>query len=167
MVLIRGVPAANRQQLSEPLGTWIRFSCFHVTELSAARPQFRQIDSSSLVRFRARRLVPHTQRILARRNASSANLQRPATVSTQRHAIKYTIGFVHGGDYRLDGTWGRMELVDVVVRTPGIPQGRFDETAMSWDGCPHLNGSGNGSLSVSTFIRSPSAPPMTCPAITR
>ncbi len=31
----------------------------------------------------------------------SAKLQRPATVTTHHHAIKYTIGFVHAGNYRL------------------------------------------------------------------
>jgi hypothetical protein len=55
------------------------------------------LDASSF----AHRLVPHTCRILACRNASSANLQRLTTVTAQHHAIKYMIGFVHAGDYRL------------------------------------------------------------------
>jgi hypothetical protein len=54
-----------------------------------------------LVRFHGHGPVPCTCRILALRNASNANLQRPATVTTQHHAVEYSIGSAHAGDYGL------------------------------------------------------------------
>ena len=68
----------------------------------------RTFYAGSLVRFHGRRLVPYTCGILAWRNATSAKLQRPATVTAHHHAIKYTIGFVHAGNYKLHSlTWPR------------------------------------------------------------
>jgi len=82
---------------------------------TAPARKFAEISSGILIGFRACRLVPRTRRILACRNATSAKLQRLATVTTQRHAIKYMIGFVHAGDYRLhcDAWSGAKTMVKV------------------------------------------------------
>jgi hypothetical protein len=57
----------------------------------------RLLVSGILPGLVTRRFVPHTFRVLARRNATDAKFHRLAAVTTPHHTINYMIRFIHVG----------------------------------------------------------------------